>query len=244
MSATDQIFRRDKTIDKLAVSPFLFRVASANGSRGLNTKEEIDPLFGYDAEYHASLDELSNDKRGIMIHHHVAYDYYSPSEFSSWSVSLWFILVHARRKSHKKYENRILIYVMDTNKLPSKRIYHAVQLLRDNNQHRPTFLKTKVTMEMLAQGEYMIHGKLENSDGLWQAVQLEELEDRGLWDCFAGLCNRNKDHLLHWRTEEMRWCVFRHSLRITDDTFDRLKLLAQCFGPHWEGTLIRPVWQP
>lgn len=47
-------------------------------------------------KYHVSLRDLevSNTHRD-MIYDHVKFDYAAPSEFSSWSVSLLYVLVHA-----------------------------------------------------------------------------------------------------------------------------------------------------
>ena len=236
---TDAPLQSHPDIGHHPIPPFLFRVASANGSRGLNTKDETDPLFGYDAEYHSSPDDIPPVKRGIMIGHHIGYDYYMPSEFSSWCVSLWFVLVHARRQSHIKCYNRILIYILDTSKLPSSsKIYYAPELLRENGQGQALFYKTKVPLEDLSQGEYLIHGKLNNTNGMWKAIDLESLEDAGLWNYFPSLCNKDKQHMLFWRAEELRGGWFLKTRPLLPHIVQWLRKLARCFGSEWEGIML------
>lgn len=72
-----------------AIPPFLFRAASEQ-SRGINTKDSINPLQGYDAKYHDNLEELEAQpgRAKWMLSNHIANQYKVPSEFSSWSASL------------------------------------------------------------------------------------------------------------------------------------------------------------
>lgn len=139
----------DKILQTSTTPPFLFRVAShlSRGvdrsvktpeparflkptvSRGINTAEVIDPLDGYGTEYHSSLAEIELRDLRHMLKNHVNYENKVASEFSSWSVSLLYVLVHAIRKKYNE-KNGLLIYVMDTTQLSPSRIFHSRQLLR------------------------------------------------------------------------------------------------------------------
>lgn len=154
--------------------PFLFRAAShlSQGvklaerdtkqlrkikdtvSRGINTTELIDPLDGYGVDYYEDLAEI--ESIGIMQHmlkNHISYENRVASEFSSWSVSLLYVLVHAMRKSYNE-SNGILIYVMDTNKLPeSSKIFTARDLLRKHGLHKvPTLMDYALGLYMAVLG--------------------------------------------------------------------------------------------
>ena len=120
---------------------------------------------------------------GMMIYDHLKYVYRSPSEFSSWSVSLLFVLQHALRKAYSGGEEDILIYVMDTRSLPEERIHYAPDLLKTYKVNWAAVggIESKNKFEKYAQGEYLIHGKLDNAVGLWRAVNLDQLLDAGLW---------------------------------------------------------------
>ena len=111
---------------------FLFRAVS-HASRGRNTSMVIDPLHGYSPEYHASLSSIPYNEARMMIRDHLNYEYRSPSEFSSWSISLLWVLVHAVRKAYDCGEWDILIYALDTSKLPPARIHSASELLEKQN---------------------------------------------------------------------------------------------------------------
>lgn len=85
------------TTTKMSIKPpFLFRAASKQ-SRGINTTTEIDPLAGYEWKYHADMASINYPDLRQMVHDHIKFIYKSPSEFSSWSVSPLYVLVHAVR---------------------------------------------------------------------------------------------------------------------------------------------------
>lgn len=69
-----------------------------------------------------------------MVYDHLTSNFNAPSEFSSWSVSLLEVLVRAVYKAHGKGEGEVLIYVMDTNALPtSNGCYKSEDLVRAYN---------------------------------------------------------------------------------------------------------------
>jgi hypothetical protein len=76
-----------KDIFKGGKPPFLFRAASKDSdvraSRGLNTADEVDPLFYTESKYHTDLTSIEIPKARMMIHDHINYNYDTPSEFSS-----------------------------------------------------------------------------------------------------------------------------------------------------------------
>ena len=116
--------------DGRVIPPYLFRAAS-DQSRGENTIDEIDPLYqcinaktGKEESYSADLTALENEEPYMskairMVYNHLKFHYGAASEFSSWSVSLLWVLVHAVRKLQSREETNVLVYIMDTSKLPS-----------------------------------------------------------------------------------------------------------------------------
>lgn len=183
--------------------PYLFRAAS-DQSRGINTLDEIDPLDGYDSEYHAELAELeASNLHRTMIYDHIHFQDQSPSEFSSWSVSLLYGLVHAVPKTYSEDETNVVVYILDTKKLPASRIHSARDLLRSNG------LKWWEKGRDLAHGEHLIHGRLCNTEGLWRAVRLESLISAGFWKVFPRLRDWGKEHLLLKRVNQLRGVLQR-----------------------------------
>lgn len=159
--------------------PFLFRAASSSYSRGINTADLIDPLAGTDSTYHLTIDSIP--ELHWKLYDHINCEYNTTSEFSSWSVSLLYVLVHANRKAHFYNEANVIIYVLDTSKLADVgRVRNAVRMLRDLH------VKSKSdVLEQYAQGEVPIHGKMENEGGvLWKCVDFDGLMEKGLWGCF------------------------------------------------------------
>ena len=55
--------------------PIPFRAAASDGSRGLNTADEIDPLFGRGSQYHEDLATMPHFDARMMIRDHVNYNY-------------------------------------------------------------------------------------------------------------------------------------------------------------------------
>lgn len=126
-----------RTTDAHSKPPFLFRAASddteSNGCRGLNTVLEIDPLYNTESSYHHGIADIEYLQVRMMIYDHLKYYYRSPSEFCSWSMSLYFVLQHAIRRTwgtKSGGESKVLIYVMDTTSLPLERVRYAPELLK------------------------------------------------------------------------------------------------------------------
>ncbi|KAK5122986.1 hypothetical protein LTR85_003552 [Meristemomyces frigidus] len=136
-----------------------------------------------------------------MLIAHFGYDYKSPSAFSSWSVSLLWVLVHALRKQIWLKEPDVLIYVLNTEEVGNgdSRIYRATTLVHlfdirhDEAQD----------VEQMAGEEYLVDGRLHSSDG-FAAVRLEHLIKSGLFQCAPMLDIGNpetqKKHPSKWHT--------------------------------------------
>ncbi|KAF7187323.1 hypothetical protein HII31_11411 [Pseudocercospora fuligena] len=224
----------------LALPRFLFRVAGSSKSRGLNNMDVIDPLFGWDQDYHEDIRAASYDLMRTMIMYHTTWNYKIPSEFSSWTVSLLWVLIHARRKYHEG-EKDIIIYVMDTSKLSPSRIHKATDLLDAYNLE---WLKKGQTRAN-AVGEWLIHGNLTNENGLWRAVKFQNLIHAGLKKMLPEL--RLKPDLLHMRAIQLRhrWFAPNKEDKTKEKfwgfpswTVKGLRDLAHCFGPDWEGIVM------
>ena len=217
------------------VPPFLFRAAS-HESRGLNTAEKIDPLDGYESKYHKDLASISLPDVRMMIYSHINWSYEAPSESSSWSVSLLYVLVHAARKRNLGEED-ILVYVLDTSKLPASNDIHSpVDLVEDENLD----MKCWEHLKVYAEGEYLIHGKLLQSPGLWRAVNLDRLIGNGLEKYCQGLflkCDNPKSELLLQRVKQLRYRFFTDLYPLPDWVLPGSKRLAACFGSEWESVM-------
>lgn len=215
--------------------PYLFRAASddddnSNSSRGRNSADEIDPLFGKSLDYQQNLAAI--EKARNMISNHINYNYYIPSEFSSWSVSLLFVLQHAMRKMKELSERNFLIYVMDTRSLSSSRIHYAPSLLRYYGLEEMNYRKTQKTLPEYAQGEYLIHGRLTNKRGLWVAVKFEDIAPC-LKTVFPKLCQMSGIILLR----KMYFRPKGAALGIHDEVMNKILKMAKRFGKALEGVV-------
>lgn len=221
----------------MAIPPYLFRTAS-DESRGLNTANEIDPLHGYDSQYHSDIASIGLPDIRFMIKDHLDWKYHLLSEFSSWSVSLLWVLVHAVRKAYAEGEDDILVYVMDTSKLPASNSLHsAQQLIKEHD------LRWSTNLYEYAEGEYLIHGRICNSDGLWQAVGLDELIRQDLWKLCKALRLEVDDPRrdeLHQRVIKLRSGLFGPPTpywESLDWVIAIVKKLAASFGPQWQSIM-------
>jgi hypothetical protein len=226
----------ERPLPTRGLPPFLFRAASSNGSRGINTAEEIDPLAGTGGEYHSNIESITELPR--LLYDHINYEYRTPSEFSSWSVSLLYVLVHANRKAHHLCEANVVLYVLDTRKLESSRVRSAVGLLKENR-----VASKRDILEQYAEGEFLIHGKLVNGDGkLWHTVDFEDLMDAGLWDCFwhfrKEIGNEEKLKGLFPLVMRMRGGWFKEVTALHEFVVPPLQRLARCFGEEWERVVM------
>jgi len=126
----------DQPSNTLTLPPFLFRAASI-ASRGLNTPILIDPLHMLNKEYHLDLQDLEHDPlfaprfrlARSMLRNHLDWKYEVASEFSSWSVSILYVLVHAVRKANFLNEKGVILYVLDTSRISPSRVHSARKLL-------------------------------------------------------------------------------------------------------------------
>ncbi|KAK5175022.1 uncharacterized protein LTR77_000158 [Saxophila tyrrhenica] len=226
--------------------PFLFRAAS-NRSRGVNTEDTIDPFIhhGRHLKYHDHPDSMTIEDRAQMIYYHIRWKYHEPSEFSSWSISILWVLLHAVRRQYgtsepfPKQETEILIYVMDTSLLPqSNSIHNATKMIKDNNVEFHDIPQAWADAGY-SDHEYLIHGKLQNVGGLWRAVTLDELHCAGLWKLFGTWWDSRLDRRLFRRCLELRRRYFPDDSRV----YDRASLapvidMARCFGGVWEATMV------
>lgn len=217
--------------------PFLFRAASSSYSRGINTADLIDPLAGTGSTYHSDIDSIP--ELHWKLYDHINYEYKTPSEFSSWPVSLLYVLVHANRKAHFFTEANVLIYVLDTSKLADVgRVRNAVRMLRDLR------VKSKSdVLEQYAQGEFLIHGKMENESGmLWKCVEFDELMEKGLWECFyhfrKDLGWEDKLKPLFPMAMRLRGGWFKEDAGLPEGAVGKLRRLAGVFGREWEGVIM------
>ncbi|KAK3701313.1 hypothetical protein LTR37_015534 [Vermiconidia calcicola] len=212
--------------------PFLFRVAS-DESRGFNSTDEIDPPHGYNAQYHSDLASIPFDKTGQMVYDHLTSRFEAPSEVSSWSISLLEVLVRAVYKAHGKGEAEVLIYLMDTNALPaSNGLYKSEDLVRE---YKVGWAKDILEF---AKGEYLIHGKLHHTEGLWKAVDFNDLLAAGLGDAFLRLTNQSYVDQMFQRIKVLRMAYFRGPATPLSTYLPVFRKPARCFGPTWEGAVI------
>ncbi|KAK6415730.1 Cochaperone prefoldin complex subunit [Elasticomyces elasticus] len=214
---------------------YLFRAASDN-SRGLNTAIEVDPLRGYTAvPYRADLASIPTSDATQMLRAHLKWNYNVPSEFSSWSVSLLWVLVHAVRKTtvQKGYwgedPSRILIYVLDTEAITTSRVHRSKDLVSIFRLHNIPFI------DSYSQGEYLIHGRLQAADG-FMAVSLSMLIHAGLYDKFPGLRPDEVDeYKLHIRSQILRSEYSDATWPLSPRVTPTYRALGACFGRYWEG---------
>ncbi|KAK3704004.1 hypothetical protein LTR37_014107 [Vermiconidia calcicola] len=211
--------------------PFLFRVAS-DDSRGFNSTDEIDPLHGYESQYHADLDSMDYPTARHMVRDHINWKYYAPSEFSSWSVSLLYVLVHAVRKAYSEGETNVLIYVMDTSLLPASNSLHsAVELVKD---YKVDFDRMLIPY---AKGEYFVHGKIHHTQGLWQTVKFDDLLAAGFFEAFPTMKDKSRQSQLFQRVLGLRMGYFHGPTFDITAYLSTIKKLARCFGHAWEGIM-------
>jgi len=212
------------------IPPFLFRAAS-DQSRGANTSTRIDPLDGYGTDYHADLASIGIPQARMMLADHFEYKYDRASEFSSWSISILWVLVHAVRKAACFEETNVLIYIMDARKLPAGKAHSAVQLVKEYDLFDPD-------TKQYAHGEYLVHGELRNTEGLWQAVSLEALIDAGLYTTFPTLGKEDLALRLHQRMMRLRKGYLSDIKPLSAYMIAVYEKLAKCYDSQWQGVLM------
>lgn len=111
--------------------PFLFRAASWQ-FRDINTATLIDPLscYVYDSGNHQTADSIKHENLRHTVKDHIRFSYTTPSGFSSWSVSLFYDLVHAVCKVYTQLEDDTIFYVMDTSKKTASRMRRATDIIK------------------------------------------------------------------------------------------------------------------
>ncbi|KAK5676565.1 hypothetical protein LTS10_010866 [Elasticomyces elasticus] len=150
-----------------------------------------------------------------MLGAHLRWDYYEPSEFSSWSVSLLRVLVHAVRKTTPQNGyvgeslDDILIYVLDTENIAAPHVHRSKDLI-------PIFdLGDIKYIDSYSQGEYLVHGRLQDQDTkLFKAVTLSQLINAGLYLKFPELKPQPDagPYRLYLRALELRATYFASDL--------------------------------
>lgn len=115
---------------------------------------------------------MGRAKAKEMIREHLLWHYHYPSEFSSWSSLLLFVLQHAVREDAEKdkyNEHNVCICVLDTRALSEVYIYPATTLLRVYGIDDCGKLK-----HSYYEGEYLAHGGVEDGT-CFKVVSLRDL---------------------------------------------------------------------
>lgn len=122
--------------------------------------------------------------------------YRTPSEFKTWSCSLLWVLACAVRRRFR-HESNVLIYIVDTSKLPDSRIHRALDLLDIyDSGDEPDLLE-------YCRGEYLIHGVLEDAYS-FRSATLDTLIEHGLFKLFPELDAPERRSPLHQWVEYLR----------------------------------------
>lgn len=225
--------------------PFLFRAASTvwRSSRGLNTADKIDPLHGSNARYHSKFAAIPYERAKEMVKDHISFYYDKPSELSSWSVSLLYVLVHATRKAHHLKQKDVIIYVMDTKHLDGSRLHSAVKLLEHYDIAKVPYRDSGIPLRAFVDGEYFIHGKIEKGR-LWEVVELDQLlEDDELWNAVPGLKKDSYQQPFMPRLKRLRARYFGRRNQYSPliprpRRFESIKNIAMCFRREWWSVII------
>ncbi|KAK3675381.1 hypothetical protein LTR78_004891 [Recurvomyces mirabilis] len=213
---------------------FLFR-ASSDQSRGGpegNTLTTVDPLaHSQTVDYHSCLAVIPRSVARSMLQHHFLWHYEHASEFSSWSTSLLWVLVHAIRKQVIRHDTNVLIYVLDTTRVEDNRIHSAVKLLDVFDLRHPEQLSE------YCKGEYLVHGLMRATIG-FKAVKLETVTHAGLYEVFPDLRISAADHRLYLRVRDhLRPIYFGRIWSLSYAEILGLKRLGRCFGRNWEAVM-------
>ncbi|KAK4552213.1 hypothetical protein LTR86_010567 [Recurvomyces mirabilis] len=213
---------------------FLFR-ASSNQSRGGpkgNTLTTVDPLArSQTVDYHSCLAAIPRSRARSMLEHHFLWHYEHDSEFSSWSTSLLWVLVHTIRKQVIRHDTNILIYVLDTAGVEDNRIHSALKLLEVFNLgHHEQLLE-------YCKGEYLVHRLLRATMG-FKAVKLEKVTHAGLYEVFPDLQSSAAAGHLYLRVRDhLRPLYFDRIWPLSYAEVLGLKRHGQCFGGTWEAVM-------
>lgn len=217
----------------------------------MNTVDVIDPLHGSSAQYHDSLEQFHQaNSTGLidMLYHHLRWKYKVPSEESSWSASLLFVLVHAIRMKYLDRKKNVLVYIMDSSRIDASRVQLAAELL----------LRYKVAYppkKLFDAAEYLVHGRLENTNALWKAVALDDLIQAGLcmrlyeenekgwpkdsWKYVLASINKPSRLKILWqRASELRRPYLLTKTFPMRERLQVCKQVARCFGKEWEAVML------
>ncbi|KAK3616701.1 hypothetical protein LTR22_026981 [Elasticomyces elasticus] len=207
-----------------AKPPFLFRSAS-DQSRGINNANRIDPLAAYPVSYHENVAAIPREGARSMLRSHSSWDYGEASEFSSWSVSLLWVLVHAVRKAQGRGETGIRVYVLCTSEIHYYRVHRAKDLVSHFQMQDIPYI------EEYCKYEYLVHGIVARSDGFWSTT-LDALSNAGLYEQFPELHNPDYYKYLYIGSEKLRSRYFdnKASFDIDSAAVSRLTRLGYCFS--------------
>ncbi|KAK7518869.1 hypothetical protein IWZ03DRAFT_374848 [Phyllosticta citriasiana] len=189
------------------VPRYLFR-AFSDQSRGINSPTEAIPDASCcNTTITADGKLIASTKH--MISDHLLYKYSTPSEFSSWSSSLLFVLRHAIRRAHqlRLQDTNVFICVLDTTTLPVRRPVYPATALMAAYDIKPIVVqplarndKRNWLVPHYYLGEYLLHGPLslaapDCANVEMQAVSLERLEQTGLYCLLPALDNATSNSL-------------------------------------------------
>jgi len=161
-----------------------------------------------------------------MIESHLLYLYSQPSEFTSWSSSLLFVVLHAIRKKYALGENDLRICILDTRRLRDTTIYPATALMKVYDIQNVDKLKFQYYSH-----EYLLHGRLQNT-GCYDLADFDDLEQAGLYQLYPELYHRTKD--LIKKVLAMRELFTERPITWDQSSIRVTKRLGQCFRAQFE----------
>lgn len=160
-----------------------------------------------------------------MIIAHLAYRYSQPSQFTSWTSSLLFAIVHCIRKSSFLNETGLKIYMLDTRKLSHASIYPATTLLKVYDiKNAPGYDADPWSYIH----EYLAHGPLVNDCHCYDVASFSNLLIHHLWSVFDGIYSDGKE--LVFRIRDLRNKYFAQSISPSSSYILDMKGLGQCFA--------------
>ena len=212
------------------VPQYLFR-AFGSGSSGHNSRRGFFPPAHVRGISHTSILDIPYQDNKHMLEQHFLWNYKSVSEYSSWSSSLLWVLQHAVRKRDHRREFNASICVFNT-RIVSHEIYPARTLLR--LYRIPSQGKLR---HDYYDGEYLVHGALEQKEECFDVVTLDLLIENGLYKYFREFDDPTHVSKLYYRVVDLRRAFFFQPEPINDRQLDAMKRLAMSFSSNWHFTM-------
>ncbi|KAK5699306.1 hypothetical protein LTR17_023362 [Elasticomyces elasticus] len=166
--------------------PYLFRAASDRSHGGIagNSDCAIDPLAQHGEDYLEYFTDLDWQDATLMVETHLTWKKSIASHLISFSSSLHWVLVHAA-KLRFEGESNVRIVVLSTAKIRDMaRVFRAKDLIQCFGLHNCRADHQNV--EVYAQAEYLVYGKLSQNDG-FATARFDSLIDAGLYVRFKDL---------------------------------------------------------